>query len=945
LRNTLAQVLTNKVIKYFFFITCTFLTATSIAKEGIHQIWELELQKKHKQKISLKARKLKQSPNQAELKKGSLLNLPISSKVSLLAKVNKVVESDDSRTYIAEVIDESSSVAVITVGKAQVFATISSSEKIYQLHVTDKFTTLNKGQKLDANLALDMENDIYQPSSKILNSAQQLSQFSIDKISLSHEQETNESNDVAQVDLMVVYTERMAEAYDGEPLTRIQHLVNLTNQIFEDSGVLINLNLIHSEPVNYEVTDAHKSMDDLSAYTTPFDTTVINNRFMKRADLLTLVDIGTFASSGNIIAGIANLPGGTPNTHYNSLPVSIISADSGGDTILAHELGHNLGLGHSRRQNDIDGKDGIFPYAIGYGVDNTFVTIMAYQEVFDAPQILKYSSPLLDCLGVPCGVDIALDPENGTDAVKALNEMRFAAEDYLDSSVSVVPITELISSGADSCTFLAKDGSSAYFTEQTISLSCADNKSNTLTFLQENPFQFVSFFSFNSNGEEVDTELLSQTLGKNLYSFELENSIPINLSALQVFSQLEVINIQDSSFTGENISPDDFDSLNNLQSFRMWNNELTTISFIDGIELLFELDAHNNNITSVEVLNNNYENLKTIKLSNNLIKDISPIANYLELDTLGLSYNPIDDLTQFSFLSNNSSLRQLFIAGLGIEDDGVIHDYISNIAVENLDLSENNLHTVPDVSHMLVSNISLIRLHLHSNNIKNIHNEDWLTQLKYLDLHSNNIYDISSLLTFDGWLLNLNDNPVFCWQKDLLIKNIEQLNESRDDNITLYVHDECTTDLDNDLMPDQWESNYGLDPEDPLDAQLDSDNDGIINLDEFRNDTEPTSDSDSDGDGVNDGNDAFPNDPNEWLDTDGDGIGNNADTDDDGDGVDDSSDAFPLDASKSIVPETQKPDSSGGGGSPSGFLLLLLFSSIVFQKVNRINKTAKHPTT
>ena len=41
-------------------------------------------------------------------------------------------------------------------------------------------------------------------------------------------------------------------------------------------------------------------------------------------------------------------------------------------------------------------------------------------------------------------------------------------------------------------------------------------------------------------------------------------------------------------------------------------------------------------------------------------------------------------------------------------------------------------------------------------------------------------------------------------------------------------------------------------------------------------------------------NDAFPLDATESVDTDSDGIGNNADTDDDGDGVDDSSDAFPL---------------------------------------------------
>ena len=48
---------------------------------------------------------------------------------------------------------------------------------------------------------------------------------------------------------------------------------------------------------------------------------------------------------------------------------------------------------------------------------------------------------------------------------------------------------------------------------------------------------------------------------------------------------------------------------------------------------------------------------------------------------------------------------------------------------------------------------------------------------------------------------------------------------------------------------------------------------------------------DQDGDGVPRADsvpwDAFPNDVNEWRDTDGDGIGDNADTDDDGDGFSD----------------------------------------------------------
>ena len=44
---------------------------------------------------------------------------------------------------------------------------------------------------------------------------------------------------------------------------------------------------------------------------------------------------------------------------------------------------------------------------------------------------------------------------------------------------------------------------------------------------------------------------------------------------------------------------------------------------------------------------------------------------------------------------------------------------------------------------------------------------------------------------------------------------------------------------------------------------------------------------DSDNDGIADQYDEFPNDPNEFRDTDGDGTGDNSDEDDDGDGLSD----------------------------------------------------------
>jgi hypothetical protein len=103
---------------------------------------------------------------------------------------------------------------------------------------------------------------------------------------------------------------------------------------------------------------------------------------------------------------------------------------------------------------------------------------------------------------------------------------------------------------------------------------------------------------------------------------------------------------------------------------------------------------------------------------------------------------------------------------------------------------------------------------------------------------------------------------------------------------------------------------------------------GVSTLEAF---TPGPTDSDRDGDGVPDAEDAFPDDSTEWSDNDGDGVGDNADLDDDndglldteedangngavdpgetdpnmadtdGDGVNDADDAFPLDGEVSTI--------------------------------------------
>ena len=95
------------------------------------------------------------------------------------------------------------------------------------------------------------------------------------------------------------------------------------------------------------------------------------------------------------------------------------------------------------------------------------------------------------------------------------------------------------------------------------------------------------------------------------------------------------------------------------------------------------------------------------------------------------------------------------------------------------------------------------------------------------------------------------------------------------------VGDNADTDDDDDGWSDQDEVVCGSQLLDSGSVPADSDADGECDA----------LDPDDDDDGVVDSDDAFPSNPTEWADTDGDGIGNNADGDDDGDGWGDSTES------------------------------------------------------
>lgn len=244
------------------------------------------------------------------------------------------------------------------------------------------------------------------------------------------------------IDLLIVYDDSLESTYGSKEagLARIDHVIKVSNTALVDSNVNVEFRAVHKEIIN-----ADKSLEaklDAAGQDAEEYAGLSALRAEFGADLVTIVTTREDSICGLANAGGSNLEGHMDGAAY--INTNSLVFDGCDDMTVLHEIGHNMGLGHSAKQGDT----GTFVWSRGYGQVDNFHTVMAYDSAFtsseasEGPKLISVlSNPEISvCNGAPCGISI--DQNQPSFAAKSLDIVRFQVSRYQPTVVVSVVDTD-----------------------------------------------------------------------------------------------------------------------------------------------------------------------------------------------------------------------------------------------------------------------------------------------------------------------------------------------------------------------------------------------------------------------------------------------------------------------------------------------------------------------
>jgi hypothetical protein len=234
----------------------------------------------------------------------------------------------------------------------------------------------------------------------------------------------------AVLDMVIAYTPESRTNNGGVAGMNavINAAVAKANLAFANSQAGIVLRVVYTVEVAY--TSVGNLGADLGAMQSASDGKMDNLYTLKAQTSADLVSLFVPSGQGGVV-GLAYLlnPSTMGQGGYNWTFSVVVDWAADGNISFGHEVGHNLGAGHSS-----DGGCGIYSYACGYRFSvggNAYRTVMAYSPGLRIPH---FSSPDLTYLGAPLGTSMT---NNSLTLRQGRNGMAMQAYGPADFTVSL----------------------------------------------------------------------------------------------------------------------------------------------------------------------------------------------------------------------------------------------------------------------------------------------------------------------------------------------------------------------------------------------------------------------------------------------------------------------------------------------------------------------------